>query len=101
MPSAELSPRADEDVREIWHYTAETWSERQAQNYVDALFDTIEALAETPSSGIVADDISAGLRRQRCASHMIFYRETPLGILIVRVMHEQMDFTAHLANDDA
>jgi len=39
MPRLDLSPLADRDVREIWEYTAETWSERQANAYVDDLFD--------------------------------------------------------------
>ena len=30
------------------------------------------------------------------ASHAIFYRKTETGILIVRVLHERMDFTRYL-----
>lgn len=101
MPRAELSPYAEEDVREIWRYTVETWSEEQAQTYVDSLFDMMEALAAAPNRGRSADDISEGLRRQRCAAHVIFYRLIDDGIRVVRVLHQSMDFPAHLANDEA
>lgn len=100
MPRAELSPRADADLREIWRYTAETWSEQQAKTYLDGLFDMMEALASNPSLGRSADNISEGLRRQRCASHVIFYRIRTAGVLIVRVLHASMDFATHLANEE-
>jgi toxin ParE1/3/4 len=100
MPSATLSPRAEEDVREIWRYTRETWSERQAQAYVDDLFDMMEALAVEPSRGRAADELGAGLRKQSRASRVIFYRTTQDGVLIVRVLHTRMDAAARLANDE-
>lgn len=100
MPRADISPLADEDVCEIWRYTADTWSEQRAQRYVDDLFDMMEALASEPKRGRRADEISEGLWRQRCGSHVIFYREIESGVLVVRVLHQSMDFALHLANDD-
>lgn len=100
-PKAELSPRAEDDVRDIWRYTAETWSEHRAQTYVDGLFDMMEALAAEPHHGRAADEIAEGLLRRACASHVIFYRAIDGGVLIVRVLHARMDFPAHLANDQA
>lgn len=100
MPSVELSPLADKDVREIWRYTANTWSDRQANAYVDGLFDTMERLADDPARGRSADDIKEGLRRQRCVSHVIFYRQVASGVLIIRVLHASTDFAAHLADND-
>lgn len=101
MARAELSPSAEEDVREIWRYSAETWSPRQAQAYVDGLFDVMEALAVSPNEGQLAREIAEGLHKRRYVSHMIFYRAKPDGVLIVRVLHASMDFSAHLANDEA
>jgi len=100
MANATLSPRAEQDMREIWHYSVETWSERQAQTYSDALFDIMEDLAKAPERGQSAQDIAEGLRRQRCQSHVIFYRLVSDGVLIVRVLHQNMDFATHLANDE-
>jgi toxin ParE1/3/4 len=38
----------------------------------------------------------AGYFQIESASHAIFYRKTDTGILIVRVLHERMDFKRHL-----
>lgn len=100
MPKAELTPRAEADMRDIWRYTAETWSEQQAQRYSDDLFDMMEALALAPQRGRPADDLSLGLRKQNCGAHTIFYRPSETGALIVRVLHQRMDHAAKLANDE-
>jgi toxin ParE1/3/4 len=100
MPRVDLSPRADDDLRGIWNFTADTWSEEQAERYVDDLIDAMEALAADPTRGRTAHELSIGLRRHRCASHVIFYREVTGGVRIVRVLHSSMDFAAHLANDE-
>ncbi|HRO04820.1 MAG TPA: type II toxin-antitoxin system RelE/ParE family toxin [Terricaulis sp.] len=82
-------------------HTRETWSEQRAQTYVDSLFDMMEAFAAAPQRGRTADELSAGLRKQICGVHMIFYRKASDGVLIVRVLHTRMDAAFHLANDGA
>jgi toxin ParE1/3/4 len=99
MAKVELSPPADEDMRGIWRYSVATWSERQAQKYADHLFDAMEALAADSRLGRPADNISAGLRRENCTSHVIFYRRTDDGILVVRVLHQSQDHAAHFPDD--
>lgn len=99
MPKVELSLPADEDVRGIWRFTAASWSERQAQIYVGKLFDAMEALAAGARAGHPADDISTGLRRENCASHAILYRQRDGGIFVVRVLHQRMHFSDHLAEE--
>lgn len=96
MPEVELSPPAYEDVRGIWRYTAANWSERQAQSYIDKLFDAMEALAAGSRPGRSADNISVGLRRENCVSHVIFYRQRDSGIRVVRVLHQRMHHAAHI-----
>lgn len=90
---------ADADVSEIWRYTRATWSEQQADRYVDALFDAMQDLADDKKRGRAADDIAPGLRRQRCGSHIIFYKNEPYGADIVRVLHASMNALLHIANE--
>jgi len=100
MPNIELSPRADEDIRGIWLYSAETWSIDRANTYVDALSHAIQTLAQRPERGRRTENISDGLRRLNHASHAIFYRVIDDNVRIVRVLHASMDFAAHFANDE-
>jgi toxin ParE1/3/4 len=95
-----LSPRAKQDLQEIWRYTERTWSDQQAEKYANLLIDMIERLAETPETGKRADEIRPGYWKQRVGSHLIFYRTTGAGIEVVRILHARMDIEGRLRSDD-
>jgi toxin ParE1/3/4 len=42
-----LTPAARNDLENIWLYTVQTWSIRQADRYTDILEDTFERLVST------------------------------------------------------
>ncbi len=56
----------------------------------------IEIVAARPARGRVCDDIRPGYRRVSVGSHMVFYREMEAAIVIVRILHQGMDFDRHL-----
>jgi toxin ParE1/3/4 len=91
-----LSPRARADIEEIWDYTEARWSRDQAEIYVRQIKTAIENLAADPSRGRACDDVRAGYRKYPVGSHVAFYRVTPDGIDIVRILHGRMDFERHL-----
>lgn len=96
MAEYRLSEEADRDIFEIARYTLQTWSEDQVDRYVMGLDGALQRLAENPRLGRASEDIRAGYFRRRYRSHMIFYKKTDFGILVVRVLHAQMDFIRHL-----
>ncbi|HBK07703.1 MAG TPA: hypothetical protein DDZ81_17930 [Acetobacteraceae bacterium] len=53
-------------------------------------------LAEFPEIGRDASHVRPGYRKIETASHSVFYRNTPVGVVIVRVLHQRMDFARHL-----
>jgi toxin ParE1/3/4 len=91
-----LSPRARVDIEEIWNYTESRWSRDQAEIYVRQIKTAIETVASDPSRGRPCDDVRAGYRKYLVGSHVLFYRMTPGGVDIVRVLHGRMDFERHL-----
>ena len=42
------------------------------------------------------DDVRTGYRKYPAGSHLLFYRLTPDGIDIVRILLQRMDFERHL-----
>jgi plasmid stabilization system protein ParE len=61
LPEVTFSRQAESDLQSIDEYTFDTWGEART-----------------------------GLRRIEQGSHVIFYRETPSGILIIRILHRSM-----------
>ena len=64
--------------------------------YTHSLKNCLELLGENPNMGSRADDIRPGYRRFTHESHVVFYRDTGRGVLIVRVLHKRMDINQHI-----
>jgi toxin ParE1/3/4 len=91
-----LSPRAQADIDEIWDFSAEHWGEEQTERYLRELWRGIAFVAKNPRHGRACDDIRTGYFKHAVGSHVLFYRLTPDGIDVVRIVHQRMDFQRHL-----
>lgn len=50
-PRLVIAPRAQQDIRAIWRFSADRWGESQADEYHGALSRGIQALHDNPCSG--------------------------------------------------
>ena len=93
-----LSKKALADLRSIWLYTVETWSEEQADIYYQNLVQAFETIAKSPeSAGHSYEEVRSGYRGCHTGRHIIFYRVLKNGkVRIVRILHERMDYGRHL-----
>ena len=91
-----LSPSAQADVDEIWAYTVERWGVEQAELYVRQLGSAVETIAQNPQRGRPCDEIREGYRWYPSGSHVVFYRITTKEVVVVRMLHQRMDFNRHV-----
>lgn len=97
MPRELVKDRvAEADLIGIWVYSFETWSEAQADRYLDALELGIRKLAEKPTDGDQRDALRAGYWSKKLEHHVVFYTFTHDEVRIRRVLHEVMDVGRHL-----
>jgi toxin ParE1/3/4 len=99
MPTFRLTERATADMRAIGRYTQQTWGRAQRNIYLARLDACFSLLAHEPHRGHSCDDIRPGYRKYHVGRHLIFYRESPDGIEIIRILHDRMDIEAHLDDD--
>lgn len=90
-----LSPLAEADLEDIWLYTADNWSIEQAERYHATFVAAFEGLASGRKKGR-AVDIREGYFKYVVGSHFVFYRPSPLGIDVIRILHQRMDVSRHL-----
>jgi toxin ParE1/3/4 len=90
MPNVEFTNNAEEDLDAISAYTRDRWGAAQADVYLSDLEDCCQRLAEMPGMGRLCHDILADLWRMERGKHVIFYRQTESGILVVRILHQKM-----------
>ena len=93
MAKYHLTNKAVEDLSDIWEYTVDTWSERQADDYYNMLIASFQKITENPQLfGLKYEEIAEGLHGYRANKHIIFYRIlADEDILIIRVLHQRMD----------
>lgn len=96
MAHVRVSVEAEDDLDQTAAYTCATWGWRQTEKYLSKLEDCFDLLAGSPSIGRPCDSIRAGLRRFEIGRHVVFYLPEPQGVLVVRVLHEQMLPTNYL-----
>jgi toxin ParE1/3/4 len=98
--SYSLSRKADADIDRIAETSLQKWGLARADKYILELHETFQRLAHFPDHGRDASHIRLGYRMIGTMSHVVFYRATKHGVLIVRVLHQPMDFLRHLLAED-
>ena len=91
MVKLSITPKAESDLIGIWVYTCEEWGVEQADKYLDQLEEGMKQLVNYPSLGTNYAHVLPGYRRLQVAHHAVFYQVLEREILVVRVLHEDMD----------
>ena len=101
MAKYHLTNKAVEDLSNIWEYTVDTWSERQADDYYNMLIALFQKITDNPRLfGLKYEEIAEGLYVYRANKHIIFYRILADGdILIIRILHQRMDHKHRMRED--
>lgn len=95
MARYRLSRRATADVDKIADYSIDRFGIKQARRYRDGLETCFQTLAQNPELGRSAEQLAPSLRRFEHQSHIVFYIPEDFGVLIVRILHENMDVPRH------
>jgi toxin ParE1/3/4 len=91
-----LSNRATRDIDHIYDQTELNWGSDQAEKYIFDIRSACERLSDHPRPGRPAHGVRTGYFIFKSGSHNIFFREDKSGILVIRILHQRMDFKRHL-----
>lgn len=92
-----LSQKARQDLSEIWNYTAERWSEHQADKYFDSIINACQKIGQGTMPARSFSDILPDLLGIRVGRHLIFFKTSSSGsVEVLRILHESMDHCVHV-----
>lgn len=91
MLKLSVTPKAESDLTGIWLYTCEEWGVDQADKHVDQLEAGMQQLLNHPSLGTNYTHVLPGYRRLQVEHHAVFYKVIEPEVLVIRVLHEDMD----------
>lgn len=97
MAKVILRQKAIDDLNDIWIYTFDEWSEKQADKYYAVLELACIQIGKNPGLGKEYKEISKNLLGLRTGKHIIFYQVINKDrIEVIRILHEQMDLKKRL-----
>lgn len=91
-----LSKDAALDLKEIWLYTIEKWSEEQADHYYSLIMEEINYICKNFLAGRSVESVEEGCRVSKVKSHRVIYRVSKGTVEIIRILHERMDIDSRL-----
>lgn len=104
MKGLVLTEIARADLASIRRYSTRTWGRDQTTKYMDALRNTMKGLLRGTVVTRARDDLRPAIQMVTSGSHSIFFEADESRILVVRVLHQSMDYRRHLnpaaATDD-
>jgi len=90
MPTIRRSPLAEQDLRDIWRYIAAD-NPDAADRLLHKIESKLEQYADRPAMGAPRDSLAPGLRSFPVGRYLVFYRITPDGIDVARILHGARD----------
>ena len=99
MVNFQLTELAKQDLRSIGRYTQTTWGREQRNTYLAKIDAAFHRLAVEPQLGKSCDDLRAGYRKYPVGKHLIFYRQSPDRLEIIRILHQRMDIEARFDDE--
>lgn len=92
MGSYRLTKKALADLSQIWDYSFDIWSERQADRYYYMLLEICQDLADEVLHGKLYREIRDDIYGFRAGQHVIFYtKKKKYNIEVARILHGRMD----------
>lgn len=95
-----LTPKAREDLEHIWLYTAENWSHKQADRYIDGITKSFKSIVQTPLIVRERNEFSPPIHIFPHEQHLIIYVIDDDHITIVRLLGGRQDWQAILQKID-
>ena len=96
MKRLDLAEIARADLASIRRYSTRTWGQDQTSKYMDALRDTTKGLVRGTAVTRARDDLRPGIQMATGGPHSIFFEADDSRSLVVRVLHDSMDYRRHL-----
>jgi toxin ParE1/3/4 len=91
-----LTEIAQADLASIRRFSTRSWGRDQTSTYIDALRDTMKGLVRGTVVTRARDDLRPGILMATSGRHSIFFEADGSRILVVRVLHDRMDYGRHL-----
>ncbi|OFW10948.1 MAG: hypothetical protein A3H96_25060 [Acidobacteria bacterium RIFCSPLOWO2_02_FULL_67_36] len=101
MKRVDFTEIARADLKSIRRYSQKIWGPDRTVQYMAGLRDTMKGLVAGTVVSRNRDDLRPGLQTATWGRHCVFFEADQSHILVVRVLHDRMDYPRHLEADES
>ena len=91
-----IKPQAEKDLENIYDYSYQEFGSARADQYIRDLNTAFHKLADNPNLGSDYKHVRPELRAYSVVSHVVFFKPSVYGAIILRVLHKSMDYERHV-----
>ncbi len=89
------APKALEDIDQLLERSQAEWGQEQMLVYAEALEKAVSLLRDFPRLGSTIRGLRKGQSQYIFGAHRIIYRAVTDNLIVVRVLHQNMDVRKH------
>ena len=95
MKTVKLTPKASQDLENIWHYGYHHFGEAQADRYINQISDIFQVMSDH-NIGTPRPELGEYICALPIERHMIYFLQTDTEIIIIRILSQLQDSGSHL-----
>ncbi|AVF38001.1 type II toxin-antitoxin system RelE/ParE family toxin [Rahnella sikkimica] len=95
MKEINLTPKANEDLEDIWSYSQENFGVVKADDYISRFSDIFDVLA-THEIGSLRPELGEHIFSLPIEKHVIFFIPSDTAITVIRILNQSQDVLRHL-----
>ncbi|HAT2828797.1 TPA: type II toxin-antitoxin system RelE/ParE family toxin [Klebsiella oxytoca] len=95
MKTVKLTPKASQDLEDIWYYGYHHFGEEQADRYINQISDIFQVISDH-NIGTPRPELGEYISALPVERHMLYFLQTDTEIIIIRILSQHQDAGRHL-----
>ncbi|ECK2142993.1 type II toxin-antitoxin system RelE/ParE family toxin [Salmonella enterica subsp. enterica serovar Enteritidis] len=95
LKTVKLTPKACQDLEDIWYYGYHHFGEEQADKYINQISDIFQVISDH-NIGTPCPELGEYICVLPVERHMIYFLQPDTEIVIIRILSQHQDASRHL-----
>ncbi|OZU09612.1 plasmid stabilization protein ParE [Salmonella enterica subsp. enterica serovar Altendorf] len=95
MKTVKLTPKASQDLEDIWYYGYHHFGEEQADKYINQISDIFQVMSDH-NIGTPCPELGEYICVLPVERYMIYFLQPDTEIVIIRILSQHQDASRHL-----
>ena len=96
MKTVKLTPKASQDLEDIWYYGYQHFGEEQADRYISKISGIFQIMSDNNIGTPPRPELGEYICALPVKRHMLYILQTDYDIIVIRILSQHQDAGRHL-----